>query len=544
MNPIFSILSFKEPWWQTSFKNLCLDILNSYEKEELSIRDLQKCISEKTNTTIDELKIKLLFQEYIHFSDENSETKYFINPLPDEIKENLFTQKLEVNSLVNEIKQNCGTKISLEPSRIFIEDFFNYILSPIIRRISFIIYKQEYPFLEKLQITQNFNENFKLIINKYNNLKSEMYDIFESLLVLENYGTNFLKRYIHSELFVHLFDFPNINHINHEYFDSKEFQHLVETNFVLSLQIVRSILSLEEHFTKSAESMANILINDNLQKGDLYEHYIKTKFSILQENLEYKLNTFVQEKEKEFSEIVEDFKNFFNAMKQESDTQWQQIKQYFMESEIRFNELYSTSKQNLHEIQRDTRDTLVRLQKENQSYKDELEKLKSNNQRRAEELKQHDYNKTKRKIKNLDESFDEEETILNEKILKMEKENDKHKFPLFNIVYSLLIILSSVSLGYILDFFKNEIMDALSINNLFLFHSFMYVILGLLFLDGAYLVYKNYHQYKGRKSRIKDEIQLLNNELDLKREKYTKKKKYLKDELEEIAESLSEITYS
>ncbi|MCB1194025.1 MAG: hypothetical protein KDK90_26550 [Leptospiraceae bacterium] len=154
---------------------------------------------------------------------------------------------------------------------------------------------------------------------------------------------------------------------------------MVETHFALSLQIVKSILALEEHFTNSAESLSKILISDSLKKGELYETYIKNKFSLLQENLEDKLGTLIRKKEKELLDLVNESKDVLDSTKRESDIFLQRSENYFSEKEMEFKQWYAKFKQELFNIQKETEITFIRLKEENQGYKDELEKLKKSN---------------------------------------------------------------------------------------------------------------------------------------------------------------------
>ncbi|MCP5494315.1 MAG: hypothetical protein H7A23_07145 [Leptospiraceae bacterium] len=289
-------------------------------------------------------------------------------------------QKLEEPIFnIKKIKDQLGSKISFDVGNSFIDGFLEHIFTPIIRRILFAIYKQEYQILEKAETSQKLSEEFKKLIFKHSNLKDKIYEIIESLLRFDNYGNRFIQQYILSELSFYLTDTPKTSEINQEYFDSKEFQYLVETHFALSLQIVKSILALEEHFTNSAESLSKILISDSLKKGELYETYIKNKFSLLQENLEDKLGTLIRKKEKELLDLVNESKDVLDSTKRESDIFLQRSENYFSEKEMEFKQWYAKFKQELFNIQKETEITFIRLKEENQGYKDELEKLKKSN---------------------------------------------------------------------------------------------------------------------------------------------------------------------
>ncbi|MCB1190171.1 MAG: hypothetical protein KDK90_07050, partial [Leptospiraceae bacterium] len=142
-------------------------------------------------------------------------------------------QKLEEPIFnIKKIKDQLGSKISFDVGNSFIDGFLEHIFTPIIRRILFAIYKQEYQILEKAETSQKLSEEFKKLIFKHSNLKDKIYEIIESLLRFDNYGNRFIQQYILSELSFYLTDTPKTSEINQEYFDSKEFQYEIVPKIV------------------------------------------------------------------------------------------------------------------------------------------------------------------------------------------------------------------------------------------------------------------------------------------------------------------------
>jgi hypothetical protein len=375
------------------------------------------------------------------YFEKKTETTYLIKQIPEEIREkfknNSTLSLLELNkekeSIEDRVKKN-----SSKPS--YAKGFLLLILYPILSKITLEFFKNEFPSLEINNNKFNLTPYFKRFYNLYPAAKTDL--AVDALLNVNLYCNQFIKKVIYSILFLALINQRDSKEVNEESFDSEEFILFIETHFLLSVEVIKSTILIEDHFSNSAESISKILVNDSFKRGQLYDDYLKTKWTTIQEKYEEKINDLLIQKERELLDIVSESKDILNDVKIGNKNFSERLEELFQEKNNQLNEVANTLNNSLSKIKSENE-----LQKKNidlfindsnskmRNVFSILEEFEKNTNKtiinQTEEFKKRDLTKRENELKAFDLEVLRKKEQINKRQTKKQKE--KEKVPIIEI---------------------------------------------------------------------------------------------------------------
>lgn len=283
-------ISFERNWWEATCLNLLFGITKDKENQLVTLEEIYNLLSSTIGLKdIERENLLYVLDTYPDYFEKKTETTYLIKQIPEGIKEkfknNSTLSLLELNKEKESIEDRIR-KISSKPS--YVKGFLLLILYPILSKITLEFFKNEFSSLETNNNKFNLTPYFKRFYNLYPAAKTEL--AVDALLNVNLYNDQYIKKVIRSILFLALINQRDSKEINEESFQSEEFILFIETHFLLSVEVIKSTILIEDHFSNSAESISKILVNDSFKRGQLYDDYLKSKWTAIQEKYKERIN--------------------------------------------------------------------------------------------------------------------------------------------------------------------------------------------------------------------------------------------------------------